>query len=228
MFRSLLTCAACVVAFGIALPLAPGRAAAQGCGAGDCLGPGQTTTASVTVQHYEQVDPTTVREVEPDSGETIEVTAYWDVDALVPGFCDCYRTASATVDVDVDWNETTDSWDATCTGCDATNGPIYSVTVCHSDGCGSGVNIDNAWEYELIVNMVPTNGTCQGNAGEVSGVLFETTSVDDGDAIRTSTCSEWYSVSPTSQTFSVSDLGPFECTYTCAAASGPTLMIEYQ
>jgi len=92
--------------------------------------------------------------------------------------------------------------------------------------------IDNAWAYELVVQIDKNRGVCSGTAGSFSGYLshvdYETTSVDDGDTIRTSNCTLLASVSPTTQTFSVTDNGAFECTYTCAAASGPVLYLTYE
>lgn len=131
----------------------------------------------------------------------------------------------------MDWNEATDSWDYSCTGCSG-SGPIYGVTVCHVDGCGTMGSINNAWAYELVVLIDQQRGLCTGTLGNFNGFLshvdYTTTSVDDGDTIRTGDCSELASVSPTSQSFSVTDSGAFECTYTCAAASGPVMYITYQ
>lgn len=201
----------------------PTLGSAQSCGRNDCAGTQQIS--AVTVHHLEQIDETTVREVEPDSGETIEVTAYWDALLGAGGGCSCKLTASASVTVDVDWSDATDSWSATCTGCSGT-GPIYGVMVCNVDSCGT---IDNAWSYELVVNLDKNRGLCNGLwPGYLTRVEYETTSVDDGDAIRTANCTEWYSVSATSQTFSVTDYGAFECVNTCAAASGPALTITYE
>lgn len=199
--------------------------ASASCGRNDCAG--THTISAVTVQHVDQDGETTLIPVEPDTGETIEVTAYWDVlDEVFPSVCDCRQTATASVTVDVDWSDATDSWSASCTGCNASSGPIYGVTVCHVDGCGT---IENAWSYELIVDLATNNGQCDEGAplGFLSRVEYETTSIDDGDAIREGNCTEWYSVSPTSQTFSVTDSGAFECTYTCAAANGPTLTLIF-
>lgn len=205
---------------GLALNLIPTPAAAW-CGRIDCGG--DTQVSAVTVYHTSGV--VNVVPVEPDTGESIEVTAYWDT--LEFAGCSCHQTASASVDVDVYWNEATDTWDYSCTGCSG-GGPIYGVTVCHVDGCGSGTTIDNAWAYELVVLIDMWNDQCESSLGFLSHVVYTTTSIDDGDTIRTGDCSELASVSPTSQTFSVTDSGAFACTYSCAAASGPVMYITYQ
>lgn len=226
MLRSILTfAAACAIAAGATIALFPSVASAT-CGRDDCASPATRQISAITVEHFDTTGPSDVP-VEPDTGETIDVTAYWDTLTSIPG-CNCYQTATATVTVDIDWNETTDSWDATCTGCSAL-GPIYGVTVCHGDGCGTHTTIDNAWEYELVVDIAKMNGLCNDfYNGYLSKVEYETTSVDDGDTIRTANCTELASVSPTSQTFSATDSGPFECVNTCAAASGPTMTLTYE
>lgn len=212
-----------LLAGAVAVAVLP-RTASATCGRNDC--PTDTRQVSaVTVQHLEQVSHVEVYPVEPDSGETIEVLAYWDTLNSAPG-CSCHQTDTESITVDVDWSDATDSWSASCTGCDSTNGPFYGVTVCHVGGCNS---IDNAWAYELVVQIAKVRANCPaGPAGYLSEVDYTTTSVDDGDTIRISNCSEWYGVSPTSQTFTVTDSGGFECTYTCAAASGPTLTLLYE
>lgn len=225
MHRFLLTTIAICLAAAALLSIT--HVAHANCGHDDC--PGAVEVSAVTVTHYDQVGEVDIVPVEPDTGETIEVTAYWDVlDEVMPSICDCDLVATDSVSVDVDWSDATDSWSAACTGCDATYGPIFDVDICYVGGCGT---IDNSWSYELIVQIAKNNGACAHAAGVVgylSKVEYETTSVDDGDAIRTSNCTEWYSVSPLADTaFSATDLGPFECTFTCAAADGPDMSIIY-
>ena len=213
------------LALGLAFALLPTVAHAS-CGRDDCGG--STQISAVTVYHTSGVTNTVP--VEPDTGETIEVTAYWDALEFAGGGCSCHQTASSSVTVDVDWNESTDTWDYSCTGCSGA-GPIYGVTVCHVDGCGTMGAIANAWAYELVVQVAKNNGLCTlggGSVGYLSHVDYETTAVDDGDTIRTSNCTELAAVSPTSQSFSVTDNGAFECTYSCAVASGPVLYITYE
>ncbi len=182
--------------------------------------------SSLTVVHA-RVGGSSPIPVEPDSGETIEVTAYWDALEIARGGCTCVQTATASVVVDVDWDDST-GWTAICTGCDLINGPIHRVAVCSLGHCASGHTIENGWSYELIVDIDKTKGTCGGvHDGYLSHVEYETTAVDDGNLINTAGCTEGVSVSPTSQTFVATDSSPFECNFTCAAASGPTMTITY-
>ena len=53
--------------------------------------------------------------------------------------------------------------------------------------------------------------------------------MDDGYPIlNNTTCALGDGVSPTSQTNGDTDSGTFECDFTCADASGPTVTIQYQ
>jgi hypothetical protein len=197
------------------------------CGTNNCTAYNKMT-AAVTVVHADPSgsslaigDP-----VEPDTGETIRIDAYWDAPVTAGDGCSCIQTAAATVYVHVDWSDTT-GWTATCTGCSATLGPIYRVSVCPMGECGSGINVDNGWSYELIVEAVRTNGVCNiVHDGILSHVDFTTTAVDDGDIIDTSNYSEGSAVGPDSQTNTATD-STFDCVYSCASASGPTLSIDY-
>lgn len=222
-FRLLSTLHAAVLTAVLALAFLPMVAEAT-CGLNNCGG--TTQVSAITVYHTSGVTNTVP--VEPDSGETIEVTAYWDTLSSAGGGCVCHQTATSSVTVDVDWNEATDTWDYSCTGCSGA-GPIIDVTVCHVSGCGTMGAVANAWSYELVVQIAKNRGMCDGVwPGFLSHVTYETTSVDDGDTIRTANCTELDPVSPTTQTFSVTDNGTFECTFTCAAAAGPTLFLTYE
>lgn len=64
------------------------------------------------------------------------------------------------------------------------------MTICHVDGCGESTNIDNAWAYELVVQIARNNSLCGAFPGFLSHVDYATTDVDDGDTIRTGDCSE--------------------------------------
>jgi hypothetical protein len=166
--------------------------------------------------------------VEPDSGETWSITANYRLVTLGTS-CDCDdRTDSVTVDVE--WSDTT-GWSASCTGCGG-GSAIQGVAICGVGGCASGtITIDNSWSYELIVDLY-TNHAFSCGAGVQNAALvdvdFETTSVDDGDTIDTSSCEEDASVSPTSQIFSATDAGPFECGFSCPAATGTSVTLTYQ
>jgi len=58
-------------------------------------------------------------------------------------------------------------------------------------------------------------------------VTFATTSVDDGYELDTSRCTLGSAVSPTSQTFSVSDTGAFECGFDCDVTA-PSLLLTFE
>ena len=220
------------VAAAVMAALAPQAAHAQNCGRNDCAIYNHQVSA-IEVIHYDQIDDDEVVAVEPDTGETWSITAYWDSLLANPLACQCHQTNTASVSVDVDWSASTDSWSASCTGCNPTNGPIYGVTVCATYGCGSGMSIYNSWGYELVVDVVKVNGTFGSIScsvpvnGFLSRVVYATTSVDDGNQINGLLCSESTAVSPISQSFGVTDNGAFECTYSCAGASGPQVDIIY-
>lgn len=226
----LLAAAACFGLLAGVFAGSPASVEAQACNLNthNCNPSDDTVTASAIVSHAYPDEPPLVIPVEPDTGETWEITATYQLQTGGSA-CDC-DDRTDTVTVDVDWNETTDSWDVSCTGCNAGD-PIQAVSVCHSAGCGSHTTIDNAWEYEIIVD-VHNNYTFScgiyNHDGALQSVDFETTSVDDGDTIRTGNCTEQLAVSPTSQTFSSTDSGPFECLFTCAAATGTSIVILYE
>lgn len=58
-------------------------------------------------------------------------------------------------------------------------------------------------------------------------VIYTTTSVDDGVLVTSSGCATGSTVSPSSQTFTQTDSGAFECSYDCANIAGPLLTITY-
>ena len=217
-----------VMAASVMAALAPQAAYAQYCGEDDCA-LGTIEVSAIDVIHYDQINPTTVIAVEPNTGEDWEITAYWGSTHGAPEQCDCDHTATAQVDVAVDWSDATNSWSATCTGCNAFVGPVFGVTICTTYGCGSGMSINNSWGYELVVSLNEKNGTtCNGAVdGFLSEVEYVTTSVDNGNQINGLLCSESTAVSPISQAFGTTDSGPFECTNSCGVASGPTVDIVY-
>lgn len=182
----------------------------------------KTRTASITVTHG--AGAKSLDAVEPDTGETWSVTANYQLasDGLV---CDC-DTRTDSVTVDVDWSDST-GWSAVCTGCGS--GAIVAVSVCDSRSCPGDLAIRHSWAYELIVDVETNHDFRCGpklQSGALTSVDFKTTSIDDG--VKLSNCSHGSGVSPTSQSFSVTDSGPFECPFTCADAAGPAVTITYQ
>jgi hypothetical protein len=60
-------------------------------------------------------------------------------------------------------------------------------------------------------------------------VVFTTTSVDNGAVVNTGNCTLGSSKSPTSQTFTATDVAAdMECSFTCNAVTGTSLTIQYQ
>jgi hypothetical protein len=65
--------------------------------------------------------------------------------------------------------------------------------------------------------------------GKLIDVTFTSTAVDNGNPIVVGPpCSLGSSVTPTSQTWSTTDSGSFECAFSCPSVSGPSLIITYQ
>jgi len=202
------------------------------CGLNTECGDFGTVTSSLTVDHYDiqMIGQAEVRvPVEPNNGDTWAVTArYQKQTAPPPGTsCDC-NTFTATASVDVTW--TGSAWSATClSGC-AAGGPIYGVSVCTVSSCSSGAT--HSWEYELIVDVDNNIYGVVCNLGGFNNarlyqVDYDTSAVDNGDTINIGNCTEVATKSPTSQSWSASDTSSFECTFTCAAASGPSVSIVY-
>lgn len=216
------------VAAAVMAALAPQAAYAQGgCGRNDCS-TAVIEVSAIDVIHYDQIDETEVVPVEPNTGENWTITAYWNQLGSDPIWCDCDAVSNAVVYVAVDWSDST-GWSATCTGCNAFTGPVRGVAICSTYGCGSGMSIDNSWGYELVVSLDESHGSnCGfGYPSFLNRVVYATTSVDDGNQINTLYCSESTAVSPISQAFGTTDSGPFECTFSCGAASGPQVDIVY-
>lgn len=181
-----------------------------------------TLTSALTVGHYEE---RTTAPVEPDTGETWEVKAvYATALGAQPAPCAC-QEVNAAVSVDVDWNGT--SWSATCTGCNPTTGPIFSVGVCvddDTDTCSAG-QTSHSWGYTLIADVARTSlYNCFGNPyiANLDRVEYEPTAIDDGNVIDAETCSEGDAVSPVGPSLTpVIDYGSWECDLDCDA-SGPS------
>jgi len=171
--------------------------------------PGVTyRTAAVDVSHlYEAY----TQPVEPDDGETFAITAYWNT-TDVP-CSEWVEVAYATV------SRSGSGWAVSNVTATAN---ITDIDVCSGDACGSGQD-NHAWSFRLIAQV---NDPVAGNFN-LRQVEFTTTSVDDGHAISTTTCSVGTAVSPTSQTFTAIDTGMWECGYSCDY-SGPSLEITYK
>jgi hypothetical protein len=167
-----------------------------------------TKTAVLTVLH--QVSGGTW--VEPNTGESWDITATWNSAGVL-----CPNPTVQVATVTVDWNGS--GW--TLSNKNLT-GDIVDVQVCNISGsCGSAVG-PRAYKLRVDIND-PIAGP-----QNLQSVAFVTTSVDDGFTIDLSSCTTTTTaVSPTSQTFSATDYGSFECDYACANVTGPSLTITY-
>lgn len=154
--------------------------------------------------------------VQPDDGETWNITAYWNEPPGPPSCAQATETASATA------YYTGSGW-ALSNVTTTTN--IVDIDICDKDTCAREDTQSHG--YELIVDIrdpivivtKPYN---------LRQVVFTTTSVDGGYELDTAACSLGSSVSPTSQAFTQTDGGPWPCGYSCAAAAGPSLTITYE
>lgn len=164
--------------------------------------------------------------VEPDDSDVWDIDASW-LGQYVPlnPTCSClrdYASAAATVT----WNGS--GWSASCFGCDAVNGPIYSVTVCDVESCDS---LTHGWSYRLIVAIDDAILVCGGtlsNFGFLDRVTYTAVSADDGHVIDDDECEEGASVtwvSPVAVTGT--DFGAFECAQSCNSV-GINLTLHYQ
>lgn len=171
--------------------------------------------------------------VQPDTGETWTVTAYWKtLESLgIPAACRC-NSASAAVTVDVDW--TGSAWSASCTGCNALAGPIFGVSVCSQGERNCSVGEDtHSFGYRLIVDVAraSTAYACPPSgpfARYLDNVTYEATGIDDGDILDMTRCAIGADVSPDPDgTFADTDAGEFECAFDCTA-TGASVAIEYE
>jgi hypothetical protein len=192
-----------------------------------CTPPDTTKTSAMTVDHkttaaYEGGELW----VEPDDGETWEITAWW---ATAPP-AECYQR-SETAHVTVSWNGS--SW---ATSNVTTTNNIVDISVCQGDECDAGGGSTHSWQYMLIASI---NDPHQGGGGyNLRDVQYETTSVDDGYTIEGAgsvedDCYLDASVTPTSQSFSATDdpgllwLGG-RCDYDCDVSGGGSVTIYYE
>lgn len=151
--------------------------------------------------------------VEPDTGESIDITAYWNSNNAP---CqEVYETAS----VDVSWSGT--GW--TLSNKTATTN-IVDIQLCGEDTCAA--EDTHSYGYKLYVKVNDPVWT-GGPVHNLRQVVFATTSVDDGYELDTTNCVLGSAVTPTTQTVSATDSGTFECGYACAN-NGTTLNITYE
>jgi hypothetical protein len=187
-----------------------------------CLPPNQTcpgdATKTAMVEVFHATTGGSPSPVEPNTGETWRIVAYWGPDSGGGGSCiDHTEIGYATVD----WNGS--GWTVSNTTL-TTN--IVGIDVCDTSSCTreSDPGPVPQRSYKLKVNL---NDPVTGGGFHLRQVVFTTTAVDDGNVLNTSTCETGASVSPTSQAFGTTDTGAFECSYVCGSITGPTVTITY-
>ncbi len=94
--------------------------------------------------------------------------------------------------------------------------PLDALSCENVDGHSAG--------YRLVVDLRDPVGCCL----NLRQVAYTTTAVDDGHELDLAACRLGSRVSPTSQSFSQTDTGGFECELGCDSISGPALTIAYQ
>jgi hypothetical protein len=150
--------------------------------------------------------------VEPDDGESWNITAYWNTN----NFPCVERTETATVDVSWNGSDWVLSNESTTTN-------IFDIELCGS-GSSCTAEYTHSYGYRLVAKVYDPVVYNQYNLRQV---VFTTTSVDDGYEIDTSTCTTGDSVSPTSQSFSATDSPTHECGFSCGN-TGTTLNLTYE
>jgi hypothetical protein len=189
---------------------------------GSCGGGDNTKTSALHVLHVEAyATPTPGAEaaVEPDTGESWNITAYWNTAGGGVGCKEHTETAS----VDVDWSGS--SW---ALSNESTTTNIVDIDVCDTDEWCSDTD---SYGYKLIVDITDPV-SIPPHSYNLRQVVYTTTSVDDGYELEMEGCTLGNSVSPTSQTNSQTDSGPFtfasgRCLFGCGV-SGATIYIYYE
>ena len=173
-----------------------------------------TKTATMNVEHSTTGGASVP--VEPDSGETWTITAYWNTQYGTP----CSER-SETASVDVDWNGS--GW---VVSNKSTTSNILDMKWCTTDvGCESGGTLHDSG-YQLAVDITD-RVTVGPNTYNLRLVTFTASNIDDGYELDLGTCTLGNSVTPTSSSFSGSDSGSFECSFDCQTGA-PTVNITYQ
>lgn len=169
--------------------------------------------AVMNVQHVDTSTP--ARSVQPNTGESLSIAAYWNTPP--PGPCD---EVSETATADVDWN-------GSAFVLSNVNLPahIAALYLCSgADSCSE--EYTHSHNYKIIAEVTDPVSS-GGKTYHLRQVVFATTAVDNGYLLDYSTCTTGTSVSPTSQTFSQTDAGTFECAgWPDCTASGPTLQLN--
>jgi hypothetical protein len=182
-----------------------------------------TKTSALEVDHVSLVDDEISEYVEPDDGESWNITAEWRQESP----CDPGDYRIETASVDVSWNGS--AW---VLSNETTTTNIVDIDICQGDEC-SGTSGDHSWNYKLIVDV---NDPEDSYAYNLRDVTYTTTSVDDGYEIdfgltHTTCDSLGDSVSPTSQSFTATDRpGKWRstrCSFNCNIV-GTSVQLTYE
>lgn len=177
------------------------------CGVGD-----DTKTSVLEVNHATVANP--ADPVLPDDSESWEIHAWWA--AAGSGICaDVSETATATVT----W--TGSGW--SLSNVNLTQ-DIVDIQLCDAGSCAGtpyGASPSRRYRLKVDINDPDTGGL------NLREVIYTTTSVDDGVVVTNSNCATGSTVTPTSQTFTQTDSGAFECSYDCTNIAGPLVTITY-
>lgn len=101
---------------------------------------------------------------------------------------------------------------------------IVDIQVCDEDTCAEEDTHSHGYRLYVKVNDPYWYLSRRYNLRQV---VFATTSVDDGYELDTTSCTLGDAVTATSQSFSATDSGAFECGYDCDN-NGTTLSITYE
>lgn len=151
--------------------------------------------------------------VEPSGNTTWNITAYWNS----TGFLPCYEH-SETASVTVSWSGT--GW--TLSNKNTTTN-ITDIDICAEDTCSEEDTHSHGYRLSAEVG----DALWLGRTHNLRQVVFATTAVSDGYELDTALCELDDAVTVTSQSFSATDSGTFECHYSCDN-SGTTLDITYE
>lgn len=207
----------------LALLQLPSASAQTYCGQVVNCGADPTVTSALDVHHRVYPGGISDDPVQLDDSERVTITAYWSLQNNISP-CSCLYEISDSVTYDVTHSGT--AWSGTCTGCDATNGPIYAVVTCdiNADHC---MSLDG--DYRLNVNIKQINGIGGGDCAvydrHLNRVEYTITNIDDGDDYDGTHCVVGSAVSPTANSFAQTDFGAFECGFSCE--TGPSLTVTF-
>lgn len=202
----------------------PVASAGTYCGQFVNCGVDQTVTSALNIYHRVYPGGVSDDPVQFDDSERVTITAYWSLLNGLPDQCSCLYETSSSVTYDVTHSGT--GWSGTCTGCSAMSGPIRSVVICdiNADNC---MSLDG--DYRLNVDINQTNGMgggdCTGQPRYLNRVEYTISNIDDGDDYDGTHCVVGSAVSPTTNSFSATDFGAFECAFSCEA--GPSLTVTF-